>query len=154
MRMITKKNAFTFVELILIVLLLGIVAAICIPRLNFAVVSNQKAECLVSKIVTDLRRTRTLAISNAANNTAGFALNVVGSAPNLSYEIVNLDTETTVDSYIIDSDINCTGGHQFEFAPSGNLLGGSDTELNVAGDGVSFTITIVSATGMVKYTED
>ena len=154
MCMVTKKNAFTLVELIMVVLFLGILGAISIPRLNFAVISNQKAECLVCKIVTDLRRTRTLAISDAANNTAGFALNIVGSAPNLSCEIVNLDTAATVDSYIIDPDINCTGGRQFEFAPSGNLLGGSDTELNIAGDEVSFTITVVSATGMVKYTED
>lgn len=130
--MVARKKAFTLVELILILLLLGVVSAICIPRFNFAVVSNQNAECLVSKIVTDLRRTRTLAMSNAANNTAGFALNIVGSAGNFSYEIVNLDSGTTLDSYTIGSDIDCTGGRQFEFAPSGNLLGGSDTEFNIA----------------------
>lgn len=62
--MVARKKAFTLVELILILLLLGVVSAICIPRFNFAVVSNQNAECLVSKIVTDLRRTRTLAMSN------------------------------------------------------------------------------------------
>ncbi len=152
--MVTKKKAFTLVELILILLLLAVVSAICIPRLNFAAVSNQNTECLVSKIVTDLRHTRTLAMSNAANNTAGFALNIIGSAGNLSYEIVNLDTGTTLNSYTISSDINCTGGRQFEFAPSGNLLGGSDTEFNIAGGGVSFTITVVSITGMVRYTED
>ncbi|MHC4113844.1 MAG: hypothetical protein ACYSSL_00755 [Planctomycetota bacterium] len=152
--MVAKKKAFTLIELILIVLILGAISAICIPRLNFAVVSNQQAECLVSKIVTDLRRTRTLAISNAANNTVGFALNVVGSPSNRSYEIVNLDTGATVDSYTINSDINCTGGEQFEFGPSGSLLGGSDTELNISTGQISFTITIVSTTGMVKYTED
>ena len=71
--MVARKKAFTLVELILILLLLAVVSAICIPRLNFAAVSNQNTECLVSKIVTDLRHTRTLAMSNAANNTAGFA---------------------------------------------------------------------------------
>ena len=152
--MVAKKRAFTLVELILVVLFLGAISAICIPRLNFAVVSNQQVECLVSKIVTNLRRTRTFAISNAANNSVGFALNMVGSAPYTSYEIVNLDTGATVDSYTINSDINCTGGDQFEFNPSGNLSGGSDTELNISTGQISFTITIVSTTGMVKYTKD
>lgn len=148
------KKAFTLIELILMVLLLGAISAICIPRFNFAAVTNQKTGCLVSNIVTDLRRTRTLAMSNAANNTAGFVLNIVGSSGNFSYEIVNLDTGTTVDSYTIDADIDCTGGRQFEFAPSGNLLGGSDSELNVAGGETSFTVTVVPVTGMVRYTED
>lgn len=152
--MVTKKNAFTFVELILVVLFLGIFAAISIPRLNFAVVSNQKVECLVTKIVTDLRRTRTLAISSAANNTTGFALNMVGTAPYPGYEIVNLDTATAVNSYTIDSDIICTGGCQFQFGPAGNLLETSDTEISISADEISFTINIVPATGMIKYTKE
>lgn len=152
--MVAKKKAFTLIELILIVLLLGTISAICIPRLNFAAVSNQQAECLASKVVTALRRTRTLAITNAASNSVGFALNVVGAPPNRSYEIVNLDTGKTVDSYSINPGVSCTGGEQFKFGPSGNLSGGSDTVLNVSNGQIGFTITVVSATGMVKCTED
>ena len=152
--MAMEKKAFTLVELVLIVLFLGIFAAISIPRLNFAAVSNQKVECLATKIVTDLRRTRTRALHNAATNTTGFALNMVGSAPYTAYEIVNLDTGATVESYTIDSDIDCTGGDMFEFILSGNLSDTSDTQVNISADGTSFTITILPATGMVKYTED
>ena len=68
-----QKSAFTLTELILVVIFLGIFAAISIPRLNFAVVSKQIADSHAKKIVTDLRRTRSLAISNAAENTTGFA---------------------------------------------------------------------------------
>jgi Tfp pilus assembly protein PilE len=149
-----QEGAFTLTELILIVIFLGIFAAISIPRLNFAVVSKQNADCLARKIVTDLRRIRTLAISNAADNTAGFALNMTGSAPYFAYEIVNLDAGATIDSHIIDTDVNCTGGNQFEFGPLGNLLSGSDTELTVSAKEKTFTITIISATGMVKCTEN
>ncbi len=149
-----QKRAFTLTELILVVLFLGIFAAISIPRLNFALISKQSADCLARKIVTDLRRTRTLAISNAADNTMGFALNMTGPAPYFAYEIVNLDTGATIDSHIIDSDVSCTGGDQFEFGPLGNLLSGSDTELTVSAEVKTFTITIISATGMVKCTEN
>ena len=149
-----QKAAFTLTELILVVIFLGIFAVISIPKLNFAVVSKQIADCHAKKIATDLRRTRSLAISNAAENTTGFALNMIGAVPYFVYEIVNIDTAATIDSHIIDSDVSCAGGNQFEFGPLGNLLSSSDTELTVSAEGKTFTITIISATGMVKCTEN
>ena len=148
------KYAYTIVELIIIVLFLGVLAAIAVPKLNFSVVFKQQADGLARKIVTDLRRTRTLAISDAASNTDGFALNMTGSSPYTGYEIVNLNTEETVDSHTIDSDVSCTGGDEFQFGPLGNLLSESDTELTVSASPKTFTITITSATGMVKCTEN
>ena len=85
--MASQKGAFTLVELILIVLFVGICAFIAVPRMNISAVSKQKADYLAGKIVTDLRRTRRLAISDAANNTDGFALNMTGSSPYTGYEI-------------------------------------------------------------------
>ncbi len=148
------KNAFTFVELILVVIFLGILMAISVPRLNFAIISKQKADGQARKIVTDLRRTRSLAISDAANNSSGFALSMVGSAPYTAYEIINIDTATTVDSHTINPAVSCTGGVDFKFGPLGNLLSESDTELNVSARGKTFTITIIPATGMVRCTEN
>jgi len=149
-----QKKAFSLVELILIVLFMGILATIAIPKLNFAAVSKQKADCLARKIVTDLRRTRRLAISDAYNNAAGYALNMIGAVPYSGYEIKNLDTEEIVDSHAIDADTDCTGGNEFKFGPLGNLLAGSDTQLTVSASGKIFTIDITSATGMVKCTEN
>ena len=148
------KNAFTLVELLLVVIFLGILMAISVPRLNFAIISKQKADGQARKIVTDLRRTRSLAISDAANNSSGFALSMVGSAPYTAYEITNLDNAATVDSHTINPAVSCTGGVDFKFGPLGNLLSGSDTELNVSAQGKTFTINIIPATGMVKCTEN
>lgn len=152
--MARQKGAFTLVELILIVLFVGILAFIVVPRMNLSAISKQKADGLAGKIVTDLRRTRRLAISDAANNTAGFALKMTGSSPYTGYEIENLDTAGTVDSHTINSSITCTGGSEFNFGPLGNLLTGSDTQLSVSASGKTFTITITSATGMIKCTEN
>ena len=146
-------KAYSLVELIIVVLFIGILAAICVPRIDFAIVSKQKVDTVAQKIVTDLRRTRRLAISDAANNTIGYELKLTGSGPYTGYEIRNLDTATTIDSLTIDSDISCTGDDEFEFGPMGNLTG-SDFQLKVAAQGRSFTITIISATGMVKCVED
>ena len=153
--MTANKNAgYSLIELVVIVVFLGIIAAIAIPRLNFSAVSKNKADTLARKIVTDLRRTRSLAISDAANNTAGFALNLTASEPYSGYNIENLQTSETVDSYTIDSNINCTGGATFQFGPLGNLKTGSDTQLMVLASGKTFTITITAATGMLKCTEN
>jgi len=153
--MASQKGAFTLVELILIVLFVGICAFIAVPRLNLSAVSKQKADGLTRKIVTDLRRTRRLAISDAANNTAGFALNMTGSSPYTGYEIEDLNTSTIITNgtFSIDSAISCTGGASFQFGPLGNLTG-SDTQLIVSASEKTFTITIISATGMIKCTEN
>lgn len=152
--MAPAKKAFTMAELILVALLLGIMAYIAVPRLQYAVLRKQKADTVSMKIATDLRLTRRTAVSSAAQNIAGYALNMTGVAPYSGYQIVNLDTGQIVSSRTIDSEISCTGGASFRFGPLGNLLPGSDTNLVVSAEGRSFTITVVSATGAVKCVEN
>jgi len=150
-----QKTAFSFVELIMIVAFLGIFAFIAVPRFNHAIIKKQKAETTARKIVTDLRLTRRLAISDAANNTKGFELKMVGSTPYTTYEIENVDTHATVASHTIDSglSISCPTGIRFIFGPLGNLEG-SATQIIVSAEGRSFTITINPATGIIKCVEN
>jgi len=154
--MAKKIKAFSMVELIIIVAIVAALTFMVVPRLGFTALRRKQADMVARKIVTDLRRTRRLAISDAANNTDGFALNMVGSAPGpySSYKIVNLDTPATVDSHTIDSGISCTGGANFQFGPLGNLKDGSGTQLTVSAEEKTFTITVISATGTVKCQED
>lgn len=149
------RTAFSFVELIIIVAFLGIFAVIAVPRFNYALISKQKAETTARKIVTDLRLTRRLAISDAANNTDGFELKMVGSVPYNSYEIENVDTEAIIASHTLDSglSISCPTGTRFIYGTLGNLETGSATQIIVSAEGRSFTITINSATGTIKCVE-
>lgn len=151
---LNKDRAFSFVEVIIIVLFLGIFAAIAVPRLNRAAISKSKAQTTARKIVTDLRLTRRLAISNAANNTEGFYLAMEGPDPYTGYKIVNDHTGETVDSHTLDSEVTCTDGSMFIFGPLGNLKPTGDTELSVSAEGKIFTITIIEATGAVKCSEN
>ncbi len=147
-------KAYSLVELIIVVLFIGILAAISVPRIDFAIVSKQKVDTVSRKIATDLRRTRRLAISDAANNTSRYELKLTGPDPYTGYEIRNLDTATTIDSLTIDPDVTCTSGDvNFEFGPMGNLTS-SEYQLKVATQDRSFTITIIPGTGMVKCVED
>jgi len=155
--MIPKKDrAFSFVEAIILVMFIGIFAAIAVPRLNRAAISKHKAEAVARKIVTDLRLTRRLAISDAANNTMGFELKMVGAVPYTSYKIENVKTHAIVATHTVDSgvSISCPTGLRFIFGPLGNLKEGSGNELYVEGGVKSITITIIPATGTVKCTEN
>lgn len=151
-----KQTAFSFVELIIVVMLLSIFAVMAVPRFNYAIISRQRADTVARKIVTDLRLTRRLAISDAANNTDGYELKLVGSVPYHSYEIENVDTKATVSSHTIDSSVTISNptGTRFMFGPLGNLEPTSATQINVSAEGKSFSITINSATGSIKCVEN
>ena len=149
-----RKAGHTLAELIIVVLFMAIFAAIAVPRINFSAITKQKADTIARKIVTDLRRTRSLAISDAAGNTTGYALRMVGAEPYTRYRIKNRGTATFVDIHDIPSDIRVTGGVFFRFGPMGNLVDSSDTTLTVEGSGRSFTITLIQATGMAKCVQN
>jgi len=148
-----RRKALSLIEALIVILVIGIIAFIAVPRLNTAVISRYKAEVAAKKIVTTLRRTRGLAISNAVNNTQGFSLRLLGPGPYTGYEIVNLDTATIIDSHIIDPEVTVTGSaDQFDFGPLGNLTS-TYTQITVSAEGKTFTITIVRATGTIKCVE-
>jgi Tfp pilus assembly protein FimT len=150
--MAAKRTAYSLAEMIVVVMIIGALAFIAIPKLNLAAMYNKQANAIAKKITTDLRRTRALAISKAVNNSAGYSLQMVGSSPYTSYRIIDSNSSATVvDTLTIGSSISCTGGSLFKFGPLGNLLTGSSaTPITVSSDGKTYTITIITATGIVK----
>ena len=155
MRMI-KRKAYSLFEAVIVVSIMAVLAFVALPRLQWATLYRQQSDTVARKIVTDLRRTRRLAISDAAANTDGFELNVIKTKSFNGYEIVNRDTKKAVDSITVDSRIafTCPSGQSFKFGPLGNLLSGSGTQIDVSAEGKSFTIMIVPATGAVKCVEN
>jgi Tfp pilus assembly protein FimT len=145
--MTAQRRALTLVEAIVIVMVLGALAFIAVPRLNFAAIYRKQADTVARKIATDLRRTRTLAIANAATNSTGYSLRITGQ----TYQIIDDSNSATVDTEAIDAHISCTGGTDFQFGPLGNLRTGS-SPLTVSAEGRTYTITVISATGIVECT--
>ena len=149
-----QRTAFTLVELLLAVLFLGIFAYITVPRLQTSIIERYKSETTAQKIVTDLRLTRTMAITEAASNSAGFALQMAGTSPYSGYTIVNLANGQTVSTHTITTKIFCSGGAIFKFGPMGNLLAGSGSQLVVWASGKTSTISLIPATGAVQCNEN
>ena len=144
------NRAYSLIEMILIVAFIGIFAVIAIPRFNYAVVSRQKAESAAKKIVADIRLTRSLAITDAASNDKGYALNMLGSNPYTGYEIENRDTKEIISTTTFDNNVVCSGANKFRFEPLGNLSDSGHTQLTISADGKTFNITINPVTGTVK----
>lgn len=150
----TKRiKGFSLAEMVMVVLFIGIIAAIAVPRLNRAVITRYKAEATAKMIVTHLRRARGLAISDAVNNAEGFSLKLTGPDPYTGYEIVNLNTAATIDSHTFDQEVTVAGtADQFDFGPLGNLTS-TYTQITVSAEEKTFTITIIPATGTIKCVE-
>ena len=174
------KEGYTLIELVIVMLFVAAFAAIAIPRLNFAGVRKKGAELTAYKFLSELRRTRALAIANAASNPNGFGIwiNPTGAmAPdepvvytagllafvesNISerprtvyytYEIRNLMTDEVVDTQDIYDNVSLGGGKQFSFGPLGNLTSG-DTSLSVGSGNMFFVINITGSTGSMTCTE-
>jgi Tfp pilus assembly protein FimT len=145
-----KRTGYSLAEVIIVVLIIGAMAFIAVPRLNFGVLYRQKAHTVAKTIVTDLRRTRTLAITKAATNPTGYSLRITGS----TYQIIDDSNSATVGSQTIDSHISCGGDTQFLFGPLGNLRDESGDQLTVSDKDVSrtYTITVIRGTGIVECT--
>ena len=149
-----RRAAFSLAELMLIVVILGVFAAIAIPRLDYAIVRRYKAEAEARKIVTGLRLVRALAISQAATNSKGFDLNMLGGSPYTGFEIENANTKAIVETRTIDSDVSVTGDAKFKFTLLGALQTAGDLQLNVFAEGKSFTITVFGVTGVAECVEN
>jgi len=157
-----SRRATSLVELMLIVLMLGVFAVIAVPRLDYAIVRRCKAETTARKIVTDLRRVRGLALSNAATHPIGFSLKMDGNAGadfRTQYQIRDLDTSTDLEMHSIDPDVSVWSDKEsVRFGPMGNLLevasGGYPTEIRVSAEGKILTIGFAVATGTITCTEN
>ncbi|MGA2172518.1 MAG: type II secretion system protein [Sedimentisphaerales bacterium] len=143
-----QRTGYSLIEVIMVVLIIGALTFIAVPRLNFAALYHKQAHAAAMQVVTDLRRTRTMAISMAATNPTGFTLERSG----LSYQIIDDSNGVAVDSQTIAPQISCGDGTVFSFGPLGNLRTGSNNQLTVSAEGRTYTITVISGTGIVECT--
>jgi Tfp pilus assembly protein FimT len=148
--MAKKRKAYSLIEAIIVVAIIGALAFIAVPRLNFAGLYKKQAHEIAKQITTDLRRTRTMAIINAATNSTGYSLRMTGSSPYTGYQIVNDSNSAVIDTLTIDSHISSSGGPNFLFGPLGNLRSGSNSSLTVTAEGKTYTVTLISGTGIVQ----
>jgi prepilin-type N-terminal cleavage/methylation domain-containing protein len=149
------KRGFTLAETIMVVVLVGIFIAIAVPRMKLSTISKLKANVVTKKLITDLRRTRTMAIVDAATNSTGYGLRMIAPSPYTGYQIWNLKPPiAVVETFTIDPAVSCTSGNKFDFNTLGNLKTGSSSQIIVSAEGKTYTISVLEDTGRVKWVEN
>jgi type II secretory pathway pseudopilin PulG len=138
--------------MLLVVMIIGILAVVAVPRFSMSSVSAKQDEAFIRKLTADLRKTRMMAIANAADNSSGIQLRINTSVPK-SYEIRNLQTSATVETFPVDSHITFSGTTQFSFTTLGALSPTASVQLTVTGVSKSWLFDIYGYTGSVKCTE-
>ena len=150
-----RRNAHTLAELVVVIMIMGVLAMVALPRLQFRAVEQKKLAAAAYKLVADLRRARSMALRDAATNNKGFSLlRKVDDISGLQvgYEIEDLDSHVTVDTVTFDAGITANGNQKYNFGPLGNLVVGS-TPITLTAEGKTYTISFVAATGAVICTE-
>jgi prepilin-type N-terminal cleavage/methylation domain-containing protein len=152
---VMRKKGYTLTEVVVVVMVLGVMAAVAIPRLPFAAVHQSEARGEARRLVAELRRVRSMALRDAATNSKGFEMVMDSTGVCTGYDIDDLDSHDTLDTYVFDDDVTVTAGtNKYDFGPLGNLIKGEGTEITVAFDTVSLTISFVATTGAVILTEN
>jgi prepilin-type N-terminal cleavage/methylation domain-containing protein len=149
----SRTRAYSLVELLIVVVMLGVLALVAVPRMQFGAVGQRKAQATAWRLLSALRRTRSLAILQAVAHPDGFALHIVQDADGPHFDIVDIGGPAIVDSEKLDADVTYAGGDSFQFDSLGALKAGSDTSLTVSASGTTFQVTVVPATGLVRCEE-
>jgi general secretion pathway protein G len=86
-----KRNGFTLVEILIVVVILGILAAIVIPQF-----SNASEEAKLSSLVSDLQSIRSQIQLYKVQHAHGDSLNIPGTVDGVSFED-SMTKYTTID---------------------------------------------------------
>lgn len=144
-------KAFTLIEVILVVLILGIMAGFVIPSLDFGVLGKLKADTHASMFSNTLRVARSMAIMHASTNGAGYKVKLSPASPYTSYQILNaLDASVVKGVVALPSGLSCTGVSEITFNGLGDAIAGSSQVVQFSESGTCYQVTVWPVGGRIE----
>jgi len=142
-----RNKGFSLIELSFIIVLMGILIAITVPRLGSDGVSTKRLEVTSKALATDLQYARQLAISTKTTHYV-----YVDDFNNefAVYESSVQASNIVKPAYSFNSSISVNGDDTFGFEANGSIVVGSGTSIELDDAGDEWTISVVPATGSIK----
>lgn len=146
-----RSHGFTLTELVVVIVLLGILAAVAVPRM--AGLSDYRALEFRDRTVAALRYAQKTATSHRRRVCVAFTADsvtlTIASAPSAAGCDTNLNLPGTATNVLTSPDpanVSFASGHvAFAFLPDGT--GGADRTIAIAGQD---NIVVVGKTGLVR----
>jgi len=143
------RSGATLFEVILVVILMGVLAAVAVPRFARSNLWGVEGEAGAKETAATLRLARRMAIDRAATRPNGFYVVCSGA----SYYVCSTDTgavegetKTLPDGWTFQK------GYKVNFNALGAATGlASGDSIVVQGHGTTWCVAVVAATGSVRY---
>lgn len=133
---------FTLIELILVVVLLVILAGIALPRAGWDTMGKVQAETAARQFSDYLKLARSLSITHAGENSAGYKVVLSASEP-YTYTLINTDTSDIVKGPIaFPQGVSRSGDLTFQFTPLGNSSVTSELAVQFSKSGDTTVVTV------------
>ncbi len=140
-----REKGYTIVGVILTVIVIGILAAMIMPRFNRGYLIRVNVYNTTHRLVMDLRRTRRLAITKARNYVLEFFSN------HTKYKVYEeASGPGGVEEKTIPPGVSCSGTNKFTFTKLGTLNGAVNGSLSFSADVYQNGITVYRTTGRAR----
>lgn len=137
--MTTGSSGFSLIELVMVIVLIGIVMAVVVPKLRNT--TDFSLEGSASMVVADIRNAQELAMATHDDKNVVFTLN--GASYTVETEIDSVFRTVDLPSGVTITSADVT----FTFNPLGEPTAGGGSSVTISASGNSKTVTVGSYTG-------
>src|SRR4030042_1220391 len=137
-------KGFTLIEVIMVMAIIGILAATVLPRIHFSTTSRTAVDGAAYMIASDIRYAQQFAMANRVSKTVTFT----NGSSIYTFSPVSPGMDSSGQLQSIGATIGTTV--TFTFNSLGEPTGGGGSSVTVSAGGVTKTITVLQYTGKVN----